>query len=107
MTIGSNLYQRQIASREIKDKRDELMLKVWSPTPWMVDAFTGSCSGGRYAEIILWCDRKFGPQAWPIHGKSGDWHMGGATVYGYTWIGFKNESMMNEFLAEWGEAKEI
>ena len=79
------------------------MLKVWSPTPWMVDAFTGGCSGDRYMEIIHWCTKKFGPQAWPIHGNPGHWYMGSATVYGYTWIGFETESMMNEFLAEWRE----
>jgi hypothetical protein len=94
---GSPLYLRQIAPSD-----DELMHKVWDGTPWMVDAYTGPISNyGRYAEIMDWCRDKFGPEAWPIHDKAGNWHSGGATVYGATWMGFATEEMMERFCEQW------
>jgi len=101
---GSDLYQRQIAGCE-----DELMHKVWDGTPWMVDAFTGSTSTDRYLEMVEWCREQFGPEAWPIHGKPGNWHTGGATVFRWTWMGFRDEEMMRLFETRWpvpeGEVK--
>jgi len=94
---GSDLYQRQIAPSE-----DELMHKVWDGTPWMVDAYTGSISNtGRYREIMEWCQEHFGPEAWPIHGKPGDWHCGGVTIDGWTWMGFRTKGMMERFCKAW------
>ena len=92
--IGSDIYQRLIAPVD-----DNLMHKVWDGTPWIVDAFTGPIDNyGRYREIMDWCRGEFGDEAWPIHGKPGNWHCGGATVNGWTWIGFANEEMMQKFI---------
>lgn len=94
---GSALYHRQIVSNG-----DDLMHKVWGGTPWMVNAYTGNISNfGRYGEIMDWCRERFGPEAFPIHGKPGDWHSGGATVLGWTWMGFKTKQMMEQFCNAW------
>lgn len=99
MTTGSDLYRRQIATTD-----DALMRQVWDGTPWMVDAYTGPVSNsGRYREMMDWCLEQFGPQAWPFsdNPNPGNWHMGGVTWFGYTWIGFKTEEMMTRFLNRW------
>jgi len=95
-TKGSELFNRQIASCD-----NELMQKVWSVTPWMINADTGSINSGRYMEIRGWCNSTFGREAWPIHEIKGNWQNGGATVYGQTWMGFKTEEMMNQFRSKW------
>lgn len=98
---GSPLYQRQIANSE-----DALMHQVWDGTPWMIEAYTGSIANyGRYREIMEWCHYHFGPEAWPIHGLPGHWHSGGATVMGWTWMGFATEAMMQQFVEAWGSAE--
>lgn len=93
---GSELYQRQI----IKGDND-LLREVWGSTPWMVQAYTGSWADDRIMEIREWCTDEFGPEAWPIHGKPGRWHSGGATVNGWTWMGFETEEMMHRFIERW------
>ena len=100
--IGTDLYRRTMerAGKEGRD-RAELMREVWSGTPWMVDAYTGSISDHRYDEIMDWCRDQFGPEAWPIHGEEGLWHSGSATVYGYTWMGFASEEIMEQFIQRW------
>ncbi|WP_278366920.1 hypothetical protein [Marinobacter salarius] len=100
----SELYQRQIAECD-----DKLMHKVWDGTPWMIDAYTGGMARGdeRYREIMEWCRDQFGPEAWPIHGKPGDWHCGGATVMGWTWLGFATKEMMDKFAAAWPVPDEV
>ena len=96
LATGSALYDRFI-----RHDRDELMHKVWDGTPWIVSAYTGGPMHTRWREIMDWCDEQFGPEAWPIHGHAGNWHTGGATVDGETWMGFATEEMMNRFLAAW------
>lgn len=93
---GSELYQRHIAPKD-----DYLMHQVWDGTPWMIDAYTGSCADDRFQEIREWCTAEFGPEAWPIHGKPGRWYSGGATVFGWTWMGFETEEMMRRFIERW------
>lgn len=102
MVEGSELYERQIKSVVVSSSWNGLMRKVWDETPWMVDVYTGPISNfGRYREIMDWCWGRFGRQASPIHGKPGDWQMGGVTLYGWTWMGFKTKEMMEEFLEFW------
>jgi hypothetical protein len=98
---GTELYRRTIAYDLGDPERNELMAQVWSGTPWMVDAYTGSHDDPRQYEIIAWCREMFGPEAWPIHGKPGQWHRGGATIDGWNWIGFATESQMQQFLERW------
>lgn len=94
---GSDLYQRQIA-----DCDDELMHTVWDGTPWMVDHYVGGFyTDGRREEIMHWCTEEFGPEAWPIHGKAGNWHSGGAIIFGWQWMGFATEEMMQRFVERW------
>ena len=91
---GSALYCSVMES----EYADELMHQVWDATPWMVDAITGGINSDRWREVMEWCHEQFGPEAWPIHGKAGDWHTGGATISGRTWIGFATEQMMERFI---------
>jgi hypothetical protein len=93
-SAGSALYFRLMAS----DVADSLMHKAWDGWPWMVDAITDSVNSMRWHEVMCWCHEQFGPEAWPLHDKPGDWHTGCATVYGKTWIGFTTEEMMTRFI---------
>lgn len=93
---GTDLYERQI-----KQSDNDLMKKVWDGTPWMVDAHTGSIESDQYRETMQRCREQFGPEAWPIHGKPGDWQCGCVTIHGWTWMGFKTKEMMELFLEDW------
>ena len=99
--IGTDLY-RDILSYDYGDpETKELMVKVWSGTPWMIDVLTGSHDEKKQRDIMQWCLDEFGPEAWPIHGKSGQWHSGGVTINGWTWMGFSTEEQMQKFLTRW------
>lgn len=101
---GSDLYRRTIVlSEDDRERMKDLMHKVWDRTPWMLDAYTGSCGADRWHEIVEWCTEQFGPEGWPIHDRPGQWHMGGATIDGWTWIGFATEEMMNRFIERFGD----
>lgn len=93
---GSDLYKSQIANGS-----DDLTRSVWAGTPWMVDAFTGPSMDDRSREMMDWCRNEFGVESWPIHGKPGNWHRGGVTLYGWTWMGFATEEMMLKFIERW------
>jgi hypothetical protein len=96
---GSALFSRAMA------EADDLMRSVWAGTPWMLEAYTGGPDDERWEQIAYWCENQFGPEAWPIHGHVGKWHRGGATVNGFTWMGFATEEMMNQFQAAWPNNK--
>jgi hypothetical protein len=98
---GTDLYRRALSFNYDDPKRGALMEKVWCGTPWMVDAYTGAPDTDRRHELMQWCRDQFGPEAWPIHGHPGQWHSGGATVNGWTWMGFATEEQMRRFVARW------
>lgn len=102
-TVGTDLYRRVTAYAEERGADDlALHLKVWQPTPWMIDVYVGKT----YSEEWLlpahheWCNANLGEESWPIHGHPGVWHRGGATVDGWTWYGFATEDLMRRFLAQ-------
>ena len=104
MTEGSALYHRSMAFYADRERDGgALQHKVWDNTPWMTDAFTGRCGQERDLEMRTWCEERFGDEAWPIHGKAGNWNRGGATIYGWTWFGFATEAMMHEFMGRWDD----
>ncbi|MEM6499303.1 MAG: hypothetical protein AAF709_21580 [Pseudomonadota bacterium] len=104
MPDGSSLYQRSMSYYEANERDGGILQhKVWDGTPWMVDVYTGRVADDRDLEIRDWCQKNFGEMAWPIHGRKGSWHRGGATVYGWTWFGFASEEMMNQFLSRWDD----
>lgn len=103
--MGSALYRRAMAYYDTNDRDPALQHKVWDPTPWMLDVYTGR-GDDRMRAILAWCLERFGDEAWPIHGKPGSWHMGGATLYGWTWFGFDTEEKMRAFQAKWGGLEE-
>lgn len=67
----------------------------------MIDVLTGSHGEEKHCDIMRWCLEEFGPEAWPIHGKAGQWHSGSVTINGWTWIGFSTKEQMQKFLARW------
>jgi hypothetical protein len=98
---GSPLWQRMLKRSMPGDEQDDLTLRIWSETPWMVDARTGNFDSAEYRSIIDWCTEKWGSQASPIHRMPGTWQMGGVTTFGWTWIGFATKDMMLEFTETW------
>ncbi len=98
---GTDLYRSILAFNDDDPERKALMARVWRDTPWMVDAYTGSHDSDRRHHLLEWCHEQFGPEAAPIHGRPGSWHSGGATVYGWTWMGFATEDQMCKFMARW------
>ena len=98
---GTDLYRRALAFNDDDAERKALMAQVWRDTPWMVDAYTGSHDDNRRLDLMQWCREQFGPEAWPIHGRPGQWHSGGATVHGWTWMGFATEEQMRRFVDRW------
>ena len=98
---GTDLYRSALAFNDDDPERQALMAQVWRDTPWMVDAYTGSHDTDRRHDLMEWCREQFGPEAWPIHGLPGQWHSGGATVDGWTWMGFATEARMRQFMERW------
>lgn len=100
--MANEMYERVIVRYDYEDaERNEIMKTVWSVTPFMVDAFVGSMSGDREHEIRDWCRDEFGDEAWPIHGRPGDWQFGSATIFGWQWMGFRTQEMLDKFIDRW------
>jgi hypothetical protein len=101
--MATDLYHRMLAFNYEDAERADLMRKVWSEHTWMVDAYTGGYSTDRSREhsILTWCYENVGEQASPIHGRSGAWYRGSATIDGWTWMGFTNEADMLRFIERW------
>lgn len=98
----SDLFREQVLERG-----DDLMKEVWEGTPWMLDVFTGPGHPDPLRDRIMrWCRDKWGTPASPIHGIPGTWREGNATLFGWTWMGFKTEAMMSEFQKRWGQNAE-
>lgn len=98
--MATDLYRRIVTYDYRDEKRRALMEKVWSPTPWIVDVFTGAINSPRYLEMTDWLRAEYGQECWPIHDRSGAWQMS-STVNGWTWIGFDSEDKMRAFLERW------
>jgi hypothetical protein len=105
--VGTDLFHRTMAFNDEDDARSAIMRKVWTPTPWMVDAYTGRCGDTREHGMIHWCRDAFGAESSPIHSRSGDWHRGSATVNGWTWFGFASEALMRQFVGAWPQPDSI
>jgi len=91
--IGTELYERAIT--DCRPEHRELMVEVWSPTPWMIDVVTKD----REQALWHWCYRNFGPESSPIHHNQGNWMRGNVTISGKTWFGFSTEKLMRRFEA--------
>lgn len=101
--MSTDLYRRTMewAEHNLDAEGASLMHKVWDATPWMVEVYTGRMAAARDSEMRDWCCNQFGDEAWPIHGRSGAWCRGSATVFGWTWFGFAEQGMMERFMAVW------
>jgi hypothetical protein len=101
--MATDLYRRTIAFEYGNTETSALTRKVWEPTPWMIDMYTGHHPFGdpRERQILDWCYDELGEESSPIHGHTGRWHRGSATVNGRTWFGFATETDMQRFLAAW------
>lgn len=96
---GTPLYERTMALTETDVVAPELMRLIWAPTPWMIDAFTGSFDDGRSREILEWCHEQFGDESDPQRDRAGRWRRGNATINGWTWYGFQTKADMETFIA--------
>jgi len=92
---GTELYRKTMAEDYGDAEQKALMKSEWSPTPWMLDVFTGDLDG----EIRDWCYRSLGRQSSPMHGHEGIWRRGNVTMHGRTWFGFKTKELMEQFKA--------
>lgn len=102
-TGGTELYQRMLGEDYRNPDIAALMLKVWTPTPFMIDVTTE----GREQEMWHWCYSLFGRESSPIHGQEGGWHRANVTLRGKTWYGFRTEALMKRFQAvfpDWAKA---
>ena len=99
--MSTELHQRVMTYDYKNEKTTELMRFVWQGFPWMVDAFTGSMMSDRDHEMREWLEKQLGQEASPTHGIEGRWQRGGATIYGWTWIGFVEEADMLAFQEQW------
>ena len=75
--------------------------EVWDMTPWIIDVHDGRVEDGLYRDLMVWCQSRWGAQAWWPNGRKGAWQRGGATVDGWTWWGFDSEDKMREFVGAW------
>ena len=96
---GTDLYHRIVDFAYGDQERNDLMREVWSVTPWAVNVRPGNINGDEYRDIREWLYKNLGDQAWPIHGRDGDWQFGGATVFGET-VGFKTKDQLDRFESE-------
>ena len=105
--MSTEIYNRIIKHAQDKhdDDRFKLTHKVWDPTPFVIDVYTGKRNeygeGIDDYELREYCKENFGKESWPIHDKPADWYRGGATVNGWTWFGFKTKEMMKKFIENW------
>lgn len=106
---GTSLYTRMCAFDHGDAERNALMAHVWSSTPWMLNTKTGSMADPEgivaWQRIRAWCENNIGDEAFPIHGRDGQWQFGGATVFGWTWVGFATEDQMRRFMAAFPECE--
>lgn len=98
--MSTKLYHRIIDRSRGGNGDTELAHLVWDPTPWVVDVFTGRVDSDLRHEMSDWLRSEIGVESWPIHKKPGVWHFAGATVDGWTWLGFATEDMMQRFLSK-------
>lgn len=100
---GTDLFRGMAGHDYGSEEMLALNIKVWGPTPWMVDVYTGGYSNSleREQKIREWCAAQFGPESSPIHGRVGTWHRGGATINGWTWMGFATREQMEQFMDAW------
>ena len=95
--MPTELYDKIIKHGETSCAGSDLTHKLWDHTPWVIDVFFGGHNSESERSILDYCFCNFGPEAWPIHGKPGNWYRGGATVDGSGWIGFHTAAMMEQF----------
>lgn len=100
---GSPLWFETVAwaARRGFDDRSMSLIESWKETPYMVDARTHGPDTVEWYQMMEWCYDKWGRQCSVIHSIEGDWHCGGATIQGWTWMGFKTQYMLDEFKAKW------
>lgn len=101
--MATDLYRSIIAWGEARGADDaSLAHEVWDMTPWVVDVFDSPTrDNARRMDMMHWCREKWGDEAWWQSGRKGAWQSGCATVDGWTWWGFDDETKMIEFTAAW------
>ena len=106
--MSTTLHKSMLAFNHHDSERDQLMRDVWAGTPWMLNVRTGSVNSEDWYKVSGWLRTRFGLPAFPFgdNPRPGFWQLGGATLYGWSWIGFSTEDYMNEFVAEFPDLVE-
>jgi hypothetical protein len=94
------LGQRLIEYDYGESHRNEIMRRTWGMTPFVLNVNTDSIGRGRrYRDMMLWCRDNLGESAWPFGTppREGNWQFGGATIHGWTHVGFKTREHMDMF----------
>jgi hypothetical protein len=98
---GTDLYRRMLDLSYPDRERGELMRRVWEPTPFLINVFTGDTGGVRERAILDWCHSTLGDECAPLHGRSGLWQRGCVTIHGWTWYGFATAELKRQFVSRW------
>ena len=99
---GSEYYRSLCETVFRNDKWDW----VWHSHPWMVSAYTGrqgDADTHRYDRIMRWLHDEMGEPSNLFRKPPEIRHylVGGGTVFGWTWIGFRSETDMQTFVEAW------
>lgn len=102
---GTPLYDALVSA--VTPDQAEMMLRDWSPTPWVLQVFTDAAGSPHDMAMRRWCVAEFGPESLPLNGAIGRWRRGASTSGGYGLIGFNTEAAMHEFQRQWGGAPDV
>jgi hypothetical protein len=95
------LYASVMAFNSSASEHDAFMRELWTRTPWMIDVKTGNINSDSWREIFDWLRKTFGKEG-SIWADDAEWRSGNATIFGWTWIGFKTKAQMEQFITRVG-----
>ena len=73
---GDELYGHGIAKRQDQHPQPNTLQEACGAASFGVDAYTGRAPECRIEDMRKWCHDHYGPEAWPVLGKTGEWHSG-------------------------------
>lgn len=102
----TDLFDRVINFSYGDPERSEIVRKVWTVTPHMIECYTDRIGSDREISIREWLLENLGHPASPIYNRDGVWQFGGAVVYGWSFLGFATKELLDQFLEAFPDACE-
>lgn len=99
---GTDLYKRIMQYAETDEERGHLLREIWEGMPWMTYVHT-PIGSDQYCEVKDWCNANIGPEREFFFDRPGVWQYGNASVDGWIWIGFANESDLLAFIERFND----